>query len=321
VLQGEEAKMSRRNKKCSLFPFEREEVLSIQDSLQKYGWSITAFDLPAVWAKSKGEGVRVAVLDTGVDLDHPDLAPNLVQGFNFVSPGKEPWDDNQHGTHVAGIIAASNNEIGMVGVAPESKIIPVKVLNKSGNGNLVDVAKGIRWAVDEGRADMICMSLGSPNPVQEVRKAVQYALSKKVVCFVAAGNAGITKEVYYPANYPETIAIGSIDENLSRSSFSNTGDNLDFMAPGGRIFSTVPDNWYAVLSGTSMAAPFATGVAALVLSYVRSNGISKRLESNEDYIQMFKEHAVPVTNEELKDKGFYQGFGILDPRRVLDALS
>lgn len=312
--------MKKINKKCSLFPFEREEVLSIQDAIQKYGWGITAFDLPGAWRKSKGEGVKVAVLDTGVDLDHPDLAQNLLPGYNFIEPKKQPWDDNQHGTHVAGIIAAANNQIGMVGVAPEAKIIPVKVLNRSGNGNLVDVAKGIRWAVDEGKADLICMSLGSPNPVQEVRKAVQYAISKKVVCFVAAGNAGVTKEVYYPANYPETIAIGSIDENFSRSGFSNTGTNLDFMAPGGRIFSTVPDNWYAVLSGTSMAAPFATGVAALVLSCARSGGSRLKLESNQDYIDVFKKHTVPVSNKDLKDKSFYQGFGIIEPKKLLEAL-
>jgi subtilisin family serine protease len=318
VPQGKEGQVN--NKSCSLFPFEREEVLSVQEAIQKYGWSITAFDLPGAWAKSKGEGVKVAVLDTGVDLDHPDLAPNLLPGFNFISPGSQPWDDNQHGTHVAGIIAAANNEIGMVGVAPEAKIIPVKVLDRSGNGSLVDVAKGIRWAVDEGGADMICMSLGSPNAVQEVRKAIQYALSKRVVCFVAAGNAGLTKEVYYPANYPETIAIGSIDENLSRSHFSNTGDNLDFMAPGGKILSTVPDNWYAVLSGTSMAAPFATGVAALLLSYVRQKGIGLTLDSNDDYIRLFKEHTVPVSNEDLKNKNFYQGFGVIEPKRLLEAL-
>lgn len=312
--------MRKINKKCSLFPFEREEVLSIQEAIQKYGWGITAFDLPSVWSKSKGEGVKVAVLDTGVDLDHPDLAQNILPGYNFIEPGNRPWDDNQHGTHVAGIIAAANNQIGMVGVAPEAKIIPVKVLNRNGNGSLVEVAKGIRWAVDEGKADLICMSLGSPNPAQEVRKAIQHALSKGVVCFVAAGNAGVTKEVYYPANYPETIAIGSIDENLCRSGFSNTGANLDFMAPGGRIFSTVPDNWYAVLSGTSMATPFAAGVAALVLSYVRSRGCGTKLGTNEDYIKVFREHTVPVTNKDLKDKMFYQGFGIIEPKKLIDAL-
>lgn len=310
----------KKSKKCSLFPYEVEEVLSLQDAAQKAGWNITAFDLPNAWTRSRGAGVKVAVLDTGVDLDHPDLVKNLLPGYNFVSPGKDPQDDNQHGTHVAGIIAAENNQIGMVGVAPEAKIVPVKVLDRSGNGSLVNVAKGIRWATDVAKADLICMSLGSPNPVQEVRKAIQYALSRGVVCFVAAGNAGLTKQIYYPANYPETIAIGSIDENFSRSGFSNTGENLDFMAPGGRIFSTVPNNWYAVLSGTSMAAPFATGVAALLLSYSRSRNLGIRLGSNSDYIEVFKKHTKPITNADLHNRLFYEGFGIIDPKSMLEAL-
>jgi len=307
------------NEGFNLFPYEKEEVFSIQDAKQKSGWNITAFDLPSAWLKSKGEGVKVAVLDTGCDLDHPDLQKNLLQGINMVDKSKDPWDDNQHGTHVCGIIAAENNDIGMVGVAPHTKIIPVKVLDGHGNGTLTRVSEGIRWAADVGKADLICMSLGSPEPAEEVRKAIQHAAARGVVCFVAAGNAGMTKKVYYPAEYPETIAIGSINENLSRSGFSNTGENLDFMAPGNKIFSTIPDNWYALLSGTSMAAPFATGVAALVLSFVRSKGLGTKLATADDYRNEFKKHTMPITNEDLRDKKFYQGFGIIEPKKILEA--
>lgn len=305
-----------KNKKCKLFPYKREDVFSLQDVKQNLGWGITAFDLPDTWRKTKGEGVKIAVLDTGCDLDHPDLKSNLLQGINLINPSKEPWDDNSHGTHVSGIIAAENNEIGMVGVAPSAKIIPVKVLDKYGNGGLLDVSKGIRWSVDVAKADLICMSLGSPNPVQEVRKAIQYAESKGTICFVAAGNAGLTKKVYYPAEYPETIAIGSIDEDFSRSNFSNTGENLDFMAPGGRIFSTVPDKWYAILSGTSMAAPFACGVAALLLSKTRNKNVFK---TTQDYINEFKKHTIPTSGEEIKKGKFYQGFGIIDPKKMINS--
>jgi subtilisin family serine protease len=308
------------NNKCSLFPYVREEVLSLQDAAQKAGWNITAFDLPSTWKKTRGEGVKIGVLDTGCDLDHPDLKSNLLPGINFVNPSSDPWDDNSHGTHVSGIIAAENNDIGMVGVAPAAKIVPIKVLDRQGNGSLSDVAQGIRWAVDVGGVDLICMSLGSASPVQEVRNSIKYAQSKGVVCFVAAGNAGLTKSIFYPANYPETIAIGSIDENLGRSSFSNTGENLDFMAPGNKIFSTVPDNWYAVLSGTSMAAPFAVGVGALLLSHARMRGEDSKFKTSEGYMEEIRKHTMPVANLNLEDRRFYEGFGIIDAKKLIESL-
>ena len=232
------SKKTEEKYKCKLLPYERIECLSIQDASQKAGWGITAFNLPKTWQYTQGEGVKIAVVDTGCDLDHPDLKDNLAEGINFIHPGTPPEDDNCHGTHVTGILVAANNDIGMVGVCPKAKVMPVKVLNSKGSGNLLDVAKGVVWAVDNG-ADIITMSLGSPMKVQQVRKAIQYAASKGVPTFVAAGNAGNTKEVFYPANYPETIAIGAIDENFARAKFSNTGRNLDFMAPGVDIFSTL----------------------------------------------------------------------------------
>ena len=303
--------------KLKLFPYEVEPVFSIQEVKQKASWGINTFDLPRAWKKTRGQGVKIAVLDTGCDLDHPDLKNNLLQGCNFIKTNKDPWDDNQHGTHVCGIIGAENNDIGVVGVAPEAKVVPIKVLDANGAGTPEQVAKGIRWAVDVAQADLICMSLGSPGSVAPVHAAIQYALSKKAICFVAAGNAGKTKEVFYPANYKETIAIGSIDENFGRSSFSNTGDNLDFMAPGNKILSTVPDNWYAILSGTSMATPFAVGVAALLLSYVRHNSVDLKLESNHDYVSVLRPHTIPVKGQNNK---FYQGFGIIDPRKIFERI-
>ncbi|MHA2043386.1 MAG: S8 family peptidase [Candidatus Thorarchaeota archaeon] len=305
---------------CNLPPYEVEPVLTLQDAKQRAGWNITAFDLPKAWRKTgAGAGVVVAVIDSGCDLNHPDLKNNLVKGKNFVNPKKPPHDDNKHGTHVSGIIAAEHNDFGMVGVAPKAHIMPIKVLDRHGSGSLENTAKGIRWAVDNG-ADIICMSLGAPMKLQQVRKAVQYANSKGVPCFVAAGNSGRTKEVFYPAAYPETIAIGSIDENFNRSNFSNTGKNLDFMAPGGDIFSTVPDDWYAVISGTSMACPFAVGVAALVLSFSRKNGNKITLKCAEDYRKIFREHTIPIKDKKYGGKKFFQGYGIIDPRKFMSHL-
>lgn len=299
--------------KCKLPPYKVQEVLTLDEVKQQLGWNITAFDLPQVWKYSEGEGVKIAILDTGADLDHPDLQQNLLPGKNIINEGLTPNDDNSHGTHCAGIISAINNAIGMVGVAPKAKIIPVKVLDGQGSGDFKNVAKGIHWAVDNG-ADIISMSLGSPNALAIVRRAIQYADGKGVPVFCAAGNAGLTKDIFYPAKYPETISVGSIDENFNRSSFSNTGDRLDFMAPGGKIFSTVPDNWYAYLSGTSMACPFVVGVAALCLSYQRKNNPNKPLRCAEDYRKIFRQHTIPISNPEYAGKKFFQGFGIIDTR-------
>lgn len=304
--------------KCKLLPYERIDCLSMQEAKQKAGWAISAFDLPKAWQHTQGEGVIIAVLDTGCDLDHPDLAHNLLQGINFVKPGQPPEDDNGHGTHVTGILVAENNDVGMVGVCPNAKVIPVKVLDKNGNGNFLNVAEGIKWAADQG-VDLIAMSLGSPIKVQQVRKAIQYAADKGVVTFCAAGNAGVTKEIFYPANYPETISIGAIDENFQRANFSNTGQNLDFMAPGVDIFSTVPDDWYATISGTSMACPFAVGVAALLLSYVKKGKTNYQLKCADDYREQFKKYTTPVKGSNYTNPKFYGGFGIIDPRKFYEA--
>ena len=307
-----------KNYKCKLLPFERIDCMSIQDAKQKAGWNITAFDLPKTWKHTQGENVVIAVLDTGCDLNHSDLKDNLLPGINICNPKKPPIDGNGHGTHVTGTLVAENNDVGMVGVCPKAKVRPVKVLDDKGNGDMRKVSDGIRWAIEQ-KVDLISMSLGAPMKVQEVRKAIQAAAKAGIVTFVAAGNAGNTKEVFYPANYPETIAIGAIDENFRRANFSNTGVNLDFMAPGVDIFSTVPENWYATLSGTSMAQPFACGVAALLLSYIKSGKSKIKLETAEDYRRLFKEYTTPISNGNYTDKKFYQGFGIIDVRKFMQA--
>lgn len=306
--------------KCKLMPFERTDCLSIQEVEQNVGWNITAFNLPEAWKITQGEGVVIAVLDTGCDLDHPDLDENLLPGKNFINTRKPPEDGNGHGTHCIGTLVAENNDIGIVGVCPKAKVIPVKVLDDKGNGNLLKVAAGIRWAAEQG-ADIISMSLGAPTKVQQVRKAIQYAAKKGIPTFVAAGNAGKTKQIFYPANYPETVSIGAVDANFERASFSNTGDNLDFMAPGVDILSTVPDDWYATLSGTSMATPFAVGVAALALSRVKSGKSKIALNTVEDYRTAFRKHTIPVKALKSSNKKFYEGFGIIDPHKLLKSMS
>lgn len=307
--------MSVSKYRCKLLPYEYEDIVSVQEAKQRSGWEITAFNLPKAWEHTQGEGVVVAVLDTGCDLTHEDLVKNLLPGKNFVNQNRPPLDGAGHGTHVCGIICAENNDIGMVGVAPKTKVIPVKVLDDKGSGNLLNVAAGVRWATDQG-VDFITMSLGSPKPVQEVRKAIQYAVSKGVVVWCAAGNAGKTREIFYPAAYPETIGVGAIDDNFDRAKFSCTGDDLDFLAPGVKIFSTVPQNWYAILSGTSMANPFAVGVACLLLSYKRSKNLNFPLTTADDYRNLLRNYTTPTKNPDFAGKKFFEGFGIIDPRKL-----
>jgi subtilisin len=308
-------RQTQKNNQVKLLPFVREDLLSIQDVEQQLGWEVTAFNLPEAWNYTQGEGVTVAVLDTGADLNHDDLTCNLLPGKNFVQPGTPPQDDNGHGSHVTGIICACNNTIGVVGVAPQTKVIPVKVLDKKGAGNLQNVADGIRWAADQG-VNFITMSLGSPKPISIVLNAIKYADSKGVVTFCAAGNAGKTRQIFYPANYKETIGIGAIDENFDRANFSCTGDDLDFLCPGVKILSTVPDNWYAVLSGTSMANPFAVGVASLMLSYKMKHNLDLPLKTAQDYRNAFKAYTIPTHNPNYAGQKFFEGFGIIDPRKM-----
>lgn len=218
-------------------------------------------------------------------------------------------------SHVTGILCACNNNLGVVGVAPKTKVIPVKVLDKRGAGNLKNVADGIYWATDQG-VDFITMSLGAQNPIPIVYNAIKYAISKGVVIWCAAGNAGKTRKIFYPANYQETLGVGAIDENFDRASFSCTGDDLDFLAPGVKILSTVPDNWYAVLSGTSMANPFAVGVACLLLSYKKKNGLNINLKTAADYRELLKQHTIPTKDPKFAGQKFFEGFGIIDPRKL-----
>lgn len=305
--------------KFKLPKYEIEEILQLSGD-QQMGWSLAAFNIPDVWNITQGEGSKIAILDSGCDLDHPDLAYNLLPGINFLNLNKLPQDDNGHGSHSTGIIVAENNDIGMIGVAPKAKVIPVKVLDDKGSGDMENVVKGIRWAVDNG-ADIISMSLGCPRPIQNVRKAIQYAESKGIPVFCAAGNAGKTNELFYPANYKETIAVGSIDSNLMRSNFSNTGENLDFMAPGGKIFSTIPDNWYGYMSGTSMACPFVVGIAALCLSYQRKKYPNKPLFGYQGYVDILKKHVVSTMGVDTNNKHFYEGYGIIDVKALKEEFS
>ncbi len=221
---------------------------------------------PGGWDYSTGStAVTIAILDSGVDLGHPDLVSKIVPGYDFVNNDSTPQDDNGHGTHVAGIAAASaNNGIGIVGVSWGAHIMPVKVLNAGGGGSFADVAAGIIWATDNG-AQIINLSLGGASSSVVLQDAINYAYGKGVVLIAAAGNTG-SGTILYPARYPNVIAVGAVDSSNVHAGFSNYGPELDVVAPGASIYSTVVGG-YGYKSGTSMAAPYVAGLAAILRGF------------------------------------------------------
>lgn len=308
--------MRKKKNEYSLLPYIKEEIYGFSpEDAQIFGWEINKFDIPSLWQSSTGKGVKIAVVDTGCDLDHPDIKHNILQGINFINPGKEPEDDCGHGTHCSSTIAAENNGMGMVGVAPDAKIIPVKVLNDKGNGDLNSIVNGIVWAAENG-ADIISMSLGCPNSAALLENAINYAASKGCIIFCAAGNDGPQTDIMYPAKYDHTIAIGAIDKNLERTSFTCSGETLDFLAPGHDILGCIPGGGYALMSGTSMSTPFAVGCAALLLSYCRQikfSAISGMLRNSEDYVNIFKKKSKSLKDPRFSGQKRYEGYGILYP--------
>jgi major intracellular serine protease len=301
-----------RRKECKLLPHVRQDLFGLDtQSLQFFPWSIKKFNVEKAWNFSQGEEVIVGVIDTGCDLMHEDLKDNLLVGKNFADDEKDPQDHNGHGTHVAGTIAAINNQFGMVGVAPKTKILPVKVLGNDGSGSNAAVANGIMWAVDNG-AKILTMSLGSPYQSRNIERALQYAINNNVIVFCAAGNSGNDVDIMYPAKYPETISIGAIGHNLEVSNFSCCGDELDFVAPGEDIISAVPGNQYAKMTGTSMATPYAVGCASLLLSLRQKQHNSNHLKKNSGYIEEFKKVSIPINGRHANEKN-YQGNGIILP--------
>jgi subtilisin family serine protease len=226
-------------------------------------WGIDRIDAQDVWSLDTADPVKVGIIDTGISNTHPDLVANIKGGVNTISSRKSWNDDNGHGSHVAGIIAALNNSVGVVGAGPNADLYAIKALDQSGSGYLSDIIEGIQWAV-VNHMQVINMSLGSDSDVQSFHDAVSAAKAAGVVIVAAAGNSG--GSVIFPAAYPEVIAVSATDQNDHIASWSSRGPEVDLAAPGVNIFSTYKGTAYATLSGTSMAAPHVTGCVALVLA-------------------------------------------------------
>lgn len=247
---------------------------SIFSLSQVYPQNVRDLNIPKIWQKTKGKNVVVAVLDTGTPKDHPDLGDNVdySRSRSFIN-GEDIYDLYVgHASHCSGTIGAADNAEGIVGIAPEVKIVGVKVLGKNGSGGNDSLVRGLHYCLKELKPDVINMSLGSPYPMPYVQELLIALKEEGIPVVCSAGNNG-QENVLYPAKYEEVIAVGSYtDPTLkNRSDFSSYGLELDLMAPGDEILSTYLDKGYAVMSGTSMAAPVVTGVIALLISYYKQN--------------------------------------------------
>ncbi|TGE39570.1 peptidase [Desulfosporosinus fructosivorans] len=251
-----------------------------KDPLFEEQWSMVSGNVQGAWGLgATGQGITIAVIDTGVALGHPDLQDNLVSGYNAITESEAPGanrDNNGHGTHVAGIAAAARNDVGIVGVAYQAKIMPIKAMDSVGEGYDDAIAAGIVWAADHG-AKIINLSVGTEHGSHSsdiLRNSIAYAYNQGCLLVAAVGNYDPLEEenpgVSYPASDPDVLAVAATDQDNIVASYSVTGSEVDLVAPGNSITST----WwskstgagYAIVSGTSMAAPFVSGEAALIWS-------------------------------------------------------
>ncbi|WP_040209038.1 S8 family peptidase [Neobacillus jeddahensis] len=285
-------------RKVRLIPY---QVIAEVEEVTEVPKGVELIQSPKVWETTKGKGMTVAILDTGCDLTHPDLKERIIGGRNFTNDdkgNKEVYRDyNGHGTHVAGTIAATFNQSGVVGVAPEANLVIIKVLDKNGSGQYEWIINGIHYAIEQ-KVDIISMSLGGPEDVPELHEAIQKAVNQNILVVCAAGNEGdgqdATNEFDYPGSYNEVISVGATNLDRQISDFTNSNNEVDLVAPGENILSTYLNGQYAKLSGTSMATPHVSGALALIKA-LSNQTFERELTEPEIYGQLIK-RTVPLGN-------------------------
>lgn len=256
----------------SMIWVEEDEEVTVHSSVKKtpqpaggIPWGVQQVKAPAAWSKTTGHRIRIGVIDTGVDFSHPDLRQSLTRGINLLNRSTLPHDDNGHGTHIAGTIAAANQPKGMIGVAPRSTISPVKAFDHNGSAYVSDIILGIDWCV-RNRIHIINMSFGMKSRSKALLNAVANAYHSGVIIVASSGNDSKRKAIDYPARYSQTISVGATNRLRRIAPFSNRGSHIDIYAPGDRIVSAWLRGKYHEMSGTSMATSHVSGAVALLLA-------------------------------------------------------
>jgi subtilisin len=300
---------------------EEDQPVYLVDAELDDSWGVKRIGAGEVHPTNSGQGVRVAIVDTGIDYRHPDLNDNYAGGYDFVNEDTDPFDDYGHGTAVAGVVAAEDNGSGVVGVAPRARLYALKVLDNEGNGQISDIIAALQWAVAHDM-DVVNMSLGFSNYSPSVATAVANAYQAGLVLVAAAGNSNpcpgspATDNVLYPARLDEVIAVGATDQSDARACFSSTGPTVELAAPGQYVITTYPpdpkypDVYYRWFGGTSCASPHVAGAAALVLASGIPDGNGNG-RVNDD-IRLW----LQGTADDLGDPGrdSWYGFGLVDVR-------
>lgn len=246
----------------------QQEMAAAATAAETVPWGVDRIRALLAWDITKGKGIKVAVVDTGIDFTHPDIVPNYKDGISFVPSESSPRDYNRHGTHVAGTIAAAMNDSGIIGVAPSAYLYAIKVLPASGPGKWSWLIAGLEWCINNG-IQVINMSLGGSSAPTALQTMCDLAWNRGLVLVAAAGNADgkdTDDTVNFPANYKSVIAVSNITNADTLSPSSSRGPKLELCAPGTNIFSKVPGGGFSNLTGTSMASPHVAGAAALALS-------------------------------------------------------
>lgn len=300
-------------------PGERSNVKSALAGSQTTPWGIQKIRAPEVHAQGyKGTGVKVCIIDTGMDYNHPDLVANYKGGYNFINNTSNPMDDNGHGSHCAGTIGALDNDIGVIGVAPEASLYSCKVLNASGSGSYSAIISAIQWAIDN-KMQIISMSLGGSSASQALQDICTAAYNSGIAIFAAAGNSdgdGSKDTVGYPGKCNNVVAVAATDSNDARASFSSCGPEVQIAAPGVSVLSTVPSgscsncdpSGYKSLNGTSMACPHSAGAAALVWG-------AHPTFKNADVINAMNKTCVDLGTQ---GRDIFFGYGRIDVKAAVD---
>lgn len=296
-----------------LSPKEVIETGSLENLSDKVDWGLIDIAVPELWKKTKGDNVKVLIIDTGIS-EHPDLKNNILIDLcrSFV-PNEDIYDINGHGTMVAGIIAAKDNNYGIIGAAPNSKIISIKVISKINLNISLAIEKALEYA-KEIKPDVINMSLGGVQKLSTISENLikdLYKMNIPIVC--ALGNSGKNYSCY-PANYSETFAVASYNKDKSISNFSSRSPNADFALPGEEILTTSLNNQFAIVKGTSFATPFLTGIICLIISVWKKNNKNYTVEDLKNFLIKNIIDIGPSGKDEM------YGYGIINARMLKNLL-